>query len=383
MGFFSDFGKGLFGQKTNRSSTKTTMPGWLQDPAKDLVSQASELTSRPYNPYAGETVASFSPWQTQGYQQQADLATQGGPNYANASAQLGNTISGNYRPAATNANMDGRNPYAGSNPYLANQIDAQSQDVLRNYNMAAKPQLEASMVRSGSFGNAGLQQMQGEQQRNLASSIGDIANRFRFQDYGMQAQLGESERARQFSGGESQAQRDQGAYESERARQMAAIGMAPEFDAARYMDARMLQDAGAAGQSQEQKVLDDKFRRFTEEQQYPYQQLQFMQSVLNPMQNIYAGKSTVSTEMTPKSAQQGLGSMADIASMLMKLSDRRAKEDIKRVGKTDDGLNIYTYKYKGLPTTEMGVMAQEVQKKNPNAVGRMGGLLAVDYSKVK
>jgi hypothetical protein len=36
-----------------------------------------------------------------------------------------------------------------------------------------------------------------------------------------------------------------------------------------------------------------------------------------------------------------------------------------------------------MPTTEMGVMAQEVQKKNPDAVGRMGGLLAVDYSKVK
>ena len=64
------------------------------------------------------------------------------------------------------------------------------------------------------------------------------------------------------------------------------------------------------------------------------------------------------------------------------LSDRRAKEDIQRVGKTDDGLPVYTYRYKGSDTVHMGVMAQEVQRKNPDAVVKFGDLLAVDYSKV-
>lgn len=67
----------------------------------------------------------------------------------------------------------------------------------------------------------------------------------------------------------------------------------------------------------------------------------------------------------------------------MQFSDERLKKDIKKVGKTDDGLNVYTYKYKGDETPQMGVMAQEVAKKNPSAVGvHASGFLGVDYSKV-
>ena len=50
-------------------------------------------------------------------------------------------------------------------------------------------------------------------------------------------------------------------------------------------------------------------------------------------------------------------------------SDRRLKTDIKRVGETDDGLVVYTFKYKDDPNgkTQMGVMAQEVEKEQPDA----------------
>jgi len=64
------------------------------------------------------------------------------------------------------------------------------------------------------------------------------------------------------------------------------------------------------------------------------------------------------------------------------LSDARAKTDIKRVGTTDGGLPVYTYKYKGDHVTHMGVMAQDVEKVRPDAVGTIGGFKAVDYSKV-
>lgn len=69
-------------------------------------------------------------------------------------------------------------------------------------------------------------------------------------------------------------------------------------------------------------------------------------------------------------------------------SDMRLKENIKHVGKTHEGLNTYTYNYKkgfGLPGgTHMGVMAQEVAKKKPEAfVKDMGnGFHGVDYSKI-
>lgn len=65
------------------------------------------------------------------------------------------------------------------------------------------------------------------------------------------------------------------------------------------------------------------------------------------------------------------------------LSDRRAKTDIERVGKTDDGTPIYTYRYKDGGPVMMGVMAQEVAQSNPDAVMKThNGMLAVDYGKV-
>ena len=70
--------------------------------------------------------------------------------------------------------------------------------------------------------------------------------------------------------------------------------------------------------------------------------------------------------------------------MIPFLSDRRAKEDIRRVGQTDGGLPVYTYRYKGDNTYQMGVMAQEVEAVNPDAVATLSnGLKAVYYSEVR
>lgn len=62
-------------------------------------------------------------------------------------------------------------------------------------------------------------------------------------------------------------------------------------------------------------------------------------------------------------------------------SDRRLKTDIEKVGKTDDGQNIYSYRYRGDKRMHLGLMAQEVEKKTPEAVVDVGGFKAVDYSK--
>lgn len=65
------------------------------------------------------------------------------------------------------------------------------------------------------------------------------------------------------------------------------------------------------------------------------------------------------------------------------ISDEDAKTDARRVGKTDEGVPIYTYRYKAGGPRQMGVMAQDMQKKNPSAVQRVGEMLAVDYGRVR
>ena len=62
-----------------------------------------------------------------------------------------------------------------------------------------------------------------------------------------------------------------------------------------------------------------------------------------------------------------------------KFSDRRLKEDIRLIGKSPSGINIYSFKYYQIPGRYIGVMAQEV----PWATHMTDtGYLAVDYSKV-
>ncbi|GHA15119.1 hypothetical protein GCM10007989_07340 [Devosia pacifica] len=85
-------------------------------------------------------------------------------------------------------------------------------------------------------------------------------------------------------------------------------------------------------------------------------------------------------------ANQGLmgGFMGGIGS-LIGLSDDDAKTDKKKIGHLKEvDLGVHEYRYKGEPKSapkHIGVMASEVEKKNPDAVTRRKGLRYVDYSK--
>lgn len=75
----------------------------------------------------------------------------------------------------------------------------------------------------------------------------------------------------------------------------------------------------------------------------------------------------------------GMFGMASAALPLM-FSDRRMKTDIERVGETDEGTPIYTYRYKDGGPMQMGVMAQDV----PDAAAMTdSGYMAVDYGRVR
>jgi hypothetical protein len=64
------------------------------------------------------------------------------------------------------------------------------------------------------------------------------------------------------------------------------------------------------------------------------------------------------------------------------LSDERAKKNIKPAGRLM-GHNVYTYEYKGTDVPQVGVMAQEVERKRPDAVTTgADGLKRVNYGKL-
>jgi hypothetical protein len=76
----------------------------------------------------------------------------------------------------------------------------------------------------------------------------------------------------------------------------------------------------------------------------------------------------------------GGGSIGSVVSGLFgKFSDVRLKEDIRFIGRSPSGINIYEFKYKHVPGTWQGVMAQEVPWARTMT---STGFYMVDYSKV-
>lgn len=120
-----------------------------------------------------------------------------------------------------------------------------------------------------------------------------------------------------------------------------------------------------AGQVQQQTAQAGKaalYNQFLQQQGYPFQIAQFLA-------NIAEGTGALSGSTTTTQAPGGF------------FSDERLKENIKKIGETNDGQPIYKYNYKGDPRTQIGLIAQDVEKSHPDAVGESQGFKTVDYDK--
>lgn len=90
-----------------------------------------------------------------------------------------------------------------------------------------------------------------------------------------------------------------------------------------------------------------------------------------------AGQRSKSTGGSPSTAGAIASTVGGIASIF---SDRRLKRDIERVGEFPDGLGIYAYRYVTSIKRVLGVMADEVAKLRPWALGpERAGYATVNY----
>lgn len=96
-------------------------------------------------------------------------------------------------------------------------------------------------------------------------------------------------------------------------------------------------------------------------------------------------QQVAATNAANNNTQQTLGGLFGIGTSLLKLSDERTKADITYTGEeTDDGIPLADYRYAWEPegTVRHGIIAQDVEARRPDAVRRIGGLLAVDARKI-
>lgn len=120
------------------------------------------------------------------------------------------------------------------------------------------------------------------------------------------------------------------------------------------------------------------------QQQLPLTVLQQLEQLGIPIASLggtsnSSGSSTGTTTQQQSATSNILAGLLGAASLASKFSDERLKEDIAPVGMLNDGQPVYSYRYAGSPTTEIGLMAQDVEKTNPAAVGERSGFKTVDY----
>jgi len=192
-----------------------------------------------------------------------------------------------------------------------------------------------------------------------------------------------SERSRQFAAqygldtAKASAQYQQQANElRQRAEEAAARG--DQFGA--DLALRQLQEASRAAEA----TRAFEYQQERNEYLDPYRELMYAQGLLSGLPTS-AGAPGANPQLQALLAALGGGQLLFPPEKKDTISDRRLKTDIKPIGMFDDGLKIYSYRYKSGGPVQIGVMADEVAVLRPQAYIKGGagdGFDAVDYSKL-
>jgi hypothetical protein len=245
-------------------------------------------------------------------------------------------------------------------PYLNNVVGATQRNLMES-NAQQQMAMKSGAIQSGAFGGDRARFGQAELARQQGLAGGQVIGGLLNQGYG-QALAGAQQNVQNMMQGGNM---------------LGALGQSAQGSILQGAQAQMA--AGAQQQATEQAGLQAMYDQFLQRQSYPYQQAQFFANIAQGI-GAGAGGTTSQTPAAPNVGSQVLGGLSTIAS-IYGMSDERMKENIKPVGKTNDGQTIYKYNFKGSPKTEIGLIAQEVEKNTPDAVASLGGIKMVDYDK--
>jgi hypothetical protein len=317
---------------------------------KYLTEQGKALQQQPYQAYTGELVPNINATQQAGINQ-AQQYSQAAQPYLQQAGQMTQQAAMGYNPQNYAQGVAGY-----MNPYMQQAMGATAAQ-LQNINQQQQQQLLGDTISKGAFGGdrgqiaqAALMNQQnlatGNVLANMANTGYNAAATNYLQGLGAQGQLGA---------------------------QYGNIGNLAQT--AGMTGAQQLSTAGAIPYAVQQAQDAAKYQQFAQQQAYPFQTLGSLANIASGLGAGQGGTST-STAPGPNSMSQILG----LGTAFLNMSDERTKENVEPIGKSFDGQNIYKFNYKGDPKTNIGLMAQEVEKHNPSAVHKTeGGLRMVDY----
>jgi hypothetical protein len=325
-------------QAPSQQTTSYDIPQYFKDIQERTLKKAENLGQRPYQAYTGQMIAPLSALE----QQSANVATQ---QLLPQTQQLRAIGEQRFTPTVAQQYM---------NPYESQVIKGAIGDVEEQYQQAQRA-LSATAVGAGAFGGTrfGVERALGTER--FLDQVGDISSRLRQAGFESGAARFAGDRASQLQAAQAQLSGTAGAIQG-------------------------LSTLGATSRGIEQAGLAEAYRDFIERREYPVEQVRQVVGALAGAPIRTYGEERSGTVGTPVGAPSIFGQIVGGAQALGSfMSDIRLKDDIKLIGQSPSGINIYSFRYKGDDTRYQGVLAHQV----PHAsIVNDKGYLMVDYSKI-
>ena len=349
---------------------EASLPAFQEAQFKELFGAARGAAQQPFIPYTGPMVAGFSPDQLRQFQ-----ATRGlfetGMGYDPTKALQG--LAQEARPMTGQAaSLLGQDISAYQSPYQQQVIDLAMQDIQKQADIARGGAQERA-IRAGAFGGSRSALLESESQRPYAEQMARTSAGLRQSGFQQAQAAAERDVARQ-----QQMQMFAPQFELQARQQQA--GLLGGLQTGQLQGLGLLGQAGAQQQQLQQRAIEAQRGEFQRALAYPQQQIGLLQ----------AGMGTPLISQTTTGQQKTgsgdiLGTAAQLAGMYF-LSDERLKENIKPIGTSENGHNVYTWDWNdkakelGVNDPTTGVLAQEVMKYMPEAVTKnANGYYMVNY----
>ena len=362
---------GKTGTTTQQSSV--SIPPEVLARYNSVNARAERTAEQPFTPYSGEFVAPLTGTQQAGISNINQAQGMATPYYNNAGQamntgyQAGSGLALASAGAVNPEALTGQNINQYMSPYLDSVVGSTMAN-LRQQQNEEQSKILGNQITSGAFGGDRGRIAQANLARQQGLATGQTVSGLMNQGYGQALQTAQQQQAQQLAASQANRAALAGAGQSLYSmgqgygQGMAGLGTQAQESALKGAQAQL--GAGTVQQQTQQAKNTADYNQFLQSQGYPFQVAQFLANIAMGT-GALSGSSQTGSTTSPQSF----------------FSDRRLKDDIEKIGKTFDGQDIVRYKYKGEPGTRIGLIAQDVEKHHPDAVGLAGGYRTVDYDK--
>ena len=301
-------------------TTTTTTPAWYNDYTQALIGKANAIASEPYQAYDGNRIAGFTDNQNAAFALTPEAAASYLPYVNNATKvydKLANTSA--LSKAQPYLNNSAQNSYANvqnyMNPYMDAVTNRIGQMAQRNLSESVIPTIQNQFIGGGSFGGSRSGTAMGKAMRDisadtLAQQTSALAGGYNQAIAQSQADLTRQGQLGQITGAISQADLTR---QLQLGQQYGALGALSQ--SLGLNEAAALEAVGLTQQNQNQRNLDLLYKNFTDQRDYPRENIAFLNAAIR---GLAIPTSSSSTSVGPASVvgPSGLAQLAQVGSLL-------------------------------------------------------------------